>query len=118
MHTVSEVFKAGWQLIKLYFMIGLPTETRDDVEGIVQLVNKISAVGRKIKRSNQITVSISTFAPKPHTPFQWVAQISPDEIREKQAFLMENLRRHGIRLKWHNPEMSILEGIFSAGIAV
>jgi radical SAM-linked protein len=85
------------------------------VEEIVQLVNKISAVGRKIKRSNQITVSISTFAPKPHTPFQWVAQISPDEIREKQAFLMENLRRHGIRLKWHNPEMSILEGIFSRG---
>ena len=115
MHTVSEVFKAGWQLIKLYFMIGLPTETREDVEGIVQLANKISAVGRKIKRSNQITVSISTFAPKPHTPFQWVAQLSPDEIREKQGFLMENLRRHGIRLKWHNPEMSILEGIFSRG---
>ena len=115
MQTVSEVFKAGWHLIKLYFMIGLPTETPEDVEGIVQLANKISAVGRKIKRGNQINVSISTFAPKPHTPFQWVAQLSPDEIREKQAFLMGNLRRHGIRLKWHNPEMSILEGIFSRG---
>ena len=113
--TVSEVFKAGWQLIKLYFMIGLPTETREDVKGIVHLAHNISALGKKIKRGNQITVSISTFVPKSHTPFQWVAQLPPDQIRDKQDFLRENLRRHGIRLKWHNPEMSILEGVFARG---
>lgn len=115
MHTVSEVFAAGWQLIKLYFMIGLPTETQEDIEGIVALATKICAVGKKIRPSNQLNVSVSTFVPKPHTPFQWSAQLLPDEIRERQMFLMKHLKRPGIRLKWHNPEMSILEGVFARG---
>jgi radical SAM family uncharacterized protein/radical SAM-linked protein len=115
MHTVAEVFAAGWQLIKLYFMIGLPTETQDDIEGIVALATKIRAIGKKIRHCNQLNVSVSTFVPKPHTPFQWTAQLLPDEIREKQMFLMRHLKRPGIRLKWHNPEMSILEGVFARG---
>jgi radical SAM family uncharacterized protein/radical SAM-linked protein len=115
LHTVTEVFSAGWSLIKLYFMIGLPTETQEDVEGIVELSRKIAAIGRKKRSGNQINVSISTFVPKPHTPFQWVSQISPEEVRGKQAFLMSSLRGKGIRLKWHNPEMSMLEGVFSRG---
>lgn len=115
MQTVAEVFDAGWQLIKLYFMIGLPTESLDDIEGIVTLVTKISGVGKKIRHSNQLNVSISTFVPKPHTPFQWTAQLVPHEIREKHLFLMKHLRRPGIKLKWHNPDMSILEGVFARG---
>jgi radical SAM family uncharacterized protein/radical SAM-linked protein len=115
LHTVTNVFAAGWNLIKLYFMIGLPTETQEDIEGIVELARKISAIGRRQRSGNQINVSISTFVPKPHTPFQWAAQIRPEEVRSKQAFLMGNLRGRGIRLKWHNPEMSMLEGVFSRG---
>ncbi len=115
MQTVSEVFAAGWQLMKLYFMIGLPTESQDDIEGIVSLVTKIRGIGKKIRHSNQLNVSISTFVPKPHTPFQWSAQQLPDDIREKHRFLMKHLKRPGVRLKWHNPDMSILEGVFARG---
>ena len=115
LHTVTEVFAAGWTLIKLYFMIGLPTETQEDVEGIVELSRKIAALGRRKRSGNQINVSISSFVPKPHTPFQWASQSSPEEIRVKQSFLMSSLRGKGIRLKWHNPAMSLLEGVFSRG---
>jgi radical SAM family uncharacterized protein/radical SAM-linked protein len=115
LHTVNEVFAAGWSLIKLYFMIGLPTETPEDVEGIVDLSRKIAAIGKRKRSGNQVNVSISTFVPKPHTPFQWVSQISSEEIRAKQSFLMNSLRGKGMRLKWHSPDISLLEGVFSRG---
>ncbi len=110
--TAEKVFSAGWRAIKLYFMLGLPGETKEDLDGIIDLADKVARAGRNRR---QVTVSVSSFIPKPHTPFQWERQIGVDEIREKQAYLKKNLRNRNISFKWHAAEMSLLEGIFSRG---
>ena len=113
--TVTDAFSLGWRVIKLYFMIGLPTETGDDLEAMVNLVKKL----RKIKGSGgflgKINVSVSTFIPKAHTPFQWAAQISLAESRSKLDRLRDQLKIHGIQFKWQNPEVSRLEGLWARG---
>ncbi|MFW6324333.1 MAG: TIGR03936 family radical SAM-associated protein, partial [Desulfovibrionales bacterium] len=113
---VSSLFDLGWNAVKLYFMIGLPTETRADLEAIRDLALKVlQCAGPKRKRL-QVTVSISPFVPKPHTPFQWERQLSRDECRERIDFLKEILRPYRkIKLRWHEPNMSFLEGVFSRG---
>lgn len=110
-------FSQGWQLIKLYFMIGLPTETDADVDAIFELAKKISAIGKKVShRSGNINLSISTFVPKPHTPFQWYPMNDMERIRQKQYRLMSLARRYlPIKIKWHDPNTSYLEGIISRG---
>jgi len=115
--TCKEAFTLGWKVIKLYFMIGLPTETEKDIDEIVQLVKKAkkerdrgSARGRK-----QINVSVGTFIPKPHTPFQWERQLSMEESESCFKKLRSDIPRKGISLKCHNPETSYLEGVFSRG---
>jgi radical SAM family uncharacterized protein/radical SAM-linked protein len=115
--TCKDAFTLGWKIIKLYFMIGLPTETGDDIDEIIQLVQKVksekdrgSARGKK-----QVNVSVGTFVPKPHTPFQWEKQLSLDESNEKLKYLRDKLPRKGINFKYHNPGMSYLEGVFSRG---
>ncbi|MGE5582100.1 MAG: TIGR03960 family B12-binding radical SAM protein [Bacillota bacterium] len=117
--TASEAaFKAGWQKLKLYFMIGLPTETMADLEGIVELVAAVLRLGKSIHpRTNslRITASISTFVPKAHTPFQWRQQITIAETIEKQHFLQEQIRGRHLELNWHDPTMSRLEGILARG---
>jgi radical SAM family uncharacterized protein/radical SAM-linked protein len=114
-HTGS-LFRLGWNGVKLYFMIGLPTETMEDLEGIRNLCLKVLETGRSAGRRLQITASISPFVPKSHTPFQWERQDSLEETREKIGFLREIFRPHKkINLKWHIPEMSFLEGIFARG---
>ena len=80
--TVDKIFAAGWKSIKLYFMLGLPGETQEDWEGIVNLAYEAL---RKTRNRGQITVSLSTFVPKPHTPFQWAKQISLEETYERQG---------------------------------
>jgi radical SAM family uncharacterized protein/radical SAM-linked protein len=119
--TVDRVFKAGWKLIKLYFMIGLPTETDEDIEALIDLVRKIT---RKLKgmglrgkgsRGSNVNVSISTFVPKPHTPFQWEPFIGIDEIKRKQAMIRSALFRERIKLKFHDPQMSLVEAVFARG---
>jgi radical SAM superfamily enzyme YgiQ (UPF0313 family) len=110
--TVGRVFDAGWRAVKLYFMIGLPGETAADVEGIADLVFK--ALDRTNKRG-QITVSVSTFVPKAHTPFQWERQIDLEETAAKQKTLKSILRHRQIELRWHDHRMSLLEGLFSRG---
>jgi len=110
--TARKVFDAGWKSIKLYFMIGLPSETQEDLEGIVDLAYKVLREG--VNR-RQVTVSISTFIPKPFTPFQWQRQITIDEIREKQDFFKKNIRHKNLKLKWHDREMSFLEGLMARG---
>ncbi|MBI9076387.1 MAG: TIGR03960 family B12-binding radical SAM protein [Desulfatibacillum sp.] len=110
--TVSDAFFMGWKLIKLYFMIGLPTETQEDVQGIVDLVHKLKDMaGRKA----DITASIGVFVPKPHTPFQWAGQISIKEAWERIDYIKDRLRRPGIKVKWQNPQVSVVEGVFSRG---
>ncbi len=113
--TVSNAFLLGWQVVKLYFMIGLPTETDDDLEAIVDLVKRIKTVNRKNRRKSQINVSIATFIPKSHTPFQWSSQISLEESKYKINWLKKKLKISGIRFKWQNPEVSIIEGLWARG---
>ncbi|MHC1711095.1 MAG: TIGR03960 family B12-binding radical SAM protein [Solidesulfovibrio sp.] len=110
----KRLFERGWQQVKLYFMIGLPTETADDVRGIYDLAKKVLAMAPQGTKRLQVTVAISPYVPKPHTPFQWEAQISLDQIRERVNLLRDLCgadRR--LTVRWHEPEMSFLEGIFS-----
>ncbi len=116
LQTVSNAAGAGWSGVKLYFMIGLPTETSDDIEGIVELVRKLCQVGRKARgRPFQMRVSASAFVPKAHTPFQWVAQNGEQELRAKIEVLRRGLKRSGAHLSWQEPRMSLLEGVMARG---
>jgi len=111
LQTARHIFQAGWNLVKLYFMIGLPTETDQDLDGIVELARSIA----RIQPRKQVTVSISTFVPKAHTPFQWEAQAGADEILYKQRYLMDRLKAGNIKCKCHNHYLSLLEGVFARG---
>ncbi len=112
-------FEGGWSTIKLYFMLGLPYETDEDILGIARLAEKVLQLyysvhqGKKCRRP-EITVSTSTFVPKPFTPFQWCGQDTIEEIKRKQELLKRSLDRR-IRFSWHTPETSVLEGALSRG---
>ncbi|WP_243546711.1 TIGR03960 family B12-binding radical SAM protein [Pseudodesulfovibrio tunisiensis] len=117
MDHVQLLFENGWQSVKLYFMIGLPTETDEDLDAILDLCTKVRQLGRNlgVKRL-QITAAVSPFVPKSHTPFQWEAQIDLEEIQRRIGHLRDIFRQEKqIRLKYHEAEMSFLEGIFSRG---
>jgi len=114
--TTTAAFERGWTGLKLYFMLGLPTETNDDIQGIIQLVDKIRQQGKMATgKIPQIRVSLSTFIPKPHTPFQWVAQESEQQLSAKHELLKPGLRRKGGRLSWQDPKLSLLEAALSRG---
>jgi len=116
LETAAAAFARGWTSLKLYFMLGLPTETEEDVEQTVQLVAKIRSVGRTAKGGMpQVRISLSTFIPKPHTPFQWVAQESEQQLSAKHELLKLGLRRKGSRLSWQEPKVSLLEAALSRG---
>ncbi len=114
-NTVNSAFELGWRRIKLYFMNGLPTETREDIEGICNMARQLAAIKINGKGKSQINVSFATFIPKSHTPFQRCSQIPPEKSRENLLFLKEHLRHPGINLKWQDPNMSILEGVWARG---
>jgi radical SAM family uncharacterized protein len=118
--SVERAFEAGWRRVKLYFMIGLPTETDADVVGIGELVTRVLAVAKAATPPNargsvRVAVSVSTFIPKAHTPFQWEAQIPLDEVRRRQALLREAVPRKGVELHWHDSDVSFLEGVMARG---
>ncbi len=114
--TAGTAFERGWTSFKLYFMVGLPTETNEDVAGIVSLVEKVREEGKKAGgRKPMIRISVSTFVPKPHTPFQWCAQESESSLRAKQEILQNGLQAKGVRLSWHDPNVSLLEAAISRG---
>ncbi len=116
LETAAAAFARGWTGLKLYFMLGLPGETIDDVEGIARLIVKVSTLGGKAKgKRPQVRVSLSTFVPKPHTPFQWAVQASATEINAKQELLKQGLPRRGIRLSWQDTRVSQLEAALSRG---
>ena len=109
-------FRNGWQRIKLYFMIGLPTETDEDVLGIVDLAQQISSLRRKVAgRSAQVNVSIAPFVPKAHTPFQWEPMASLDRFKTVRRMLRARVRSRAVQLKFHCLERSLLEGVFARG---
>jgi len=115
-NTFTAAFEKGWFNLKLYFMIGLPTETIDDVKGIVDFVARTSQLGRKLRnRSPGLRVSVATFVPKPHTPCQWLAQNTEDELTPKHELLKQGLRRVGVHLSWQDTKTSQLEAVLSRG---
>lgn len=118
LEAVSAAFSSGWHAVKLYFMIGLPTETMEDIRGIAGLAEEVLKKGLEAgakKGRLKVTVSASSFVPKSHTPFQWEPQNTIGELREKQIFLKSLIRDKRISYKWHEPEVSILEGVFARG---
>ncbi len=115
--TCRDAFSLGWKVLKLYFMIGLPTETEQDIDAITELVkktivelNKGQARGKK-----QVNISVGTFVPKPHTPFQWEKQLTVEESTQYIYQLRNSLPRKGANLRYHSPKISYLEGVFSRG---
>lgn len=117
-NTIKHALECGYTGFKLYFMIGLPTETEEDLQGIVDIVLMIKDMAKvhsKNKRPVQITVSTSVFIPKPLTPFQWERQISEQEMLEKQKFLIDHLHIKNVRYNWHGAESSVIESVFSRG---
>jgi len=113
--TVTNAFNLGWQVIKLYFMIGLPTETEADLEALVALVKKLRRIRAAGGRRGKINVSVATFIPKAHTPFQWAPQMSLAQSRETLHRLRDRLDLAGVQFKWQNPEVSWLEGLWARG---
>jgi len=114
--TVESAFSSGWDTLKLYFMIGLPTETEDDVSEIASLIKETLNVARQNNRRASLSVSISTFVPKAHTPFQWERQLSIEEIQQRQRFLMGKIGRNSrVDVSFHSPQLSFLEGVFARG---
>lgn len=114
--TVTQAFALGWNVIKLYFMIGLPTETDEDLMGIVNMVKALSTITGPGRKKKTVNVSLTTFIPKPHTPFQWERQISPKEATAKIRMIHDGLKDvSNVRLKWQNQQMSLLEGLFARG---
>lgn len=117
-NSMKYAFSKGYSSVKLYFIIGLPTETTQDLNGIIQLASEIKKLYKQYsttKKQLSITISTSTLVPKPFTAFQWERQISLSEIEEKQNFLKEGLKKLGVKYKWHNGKTSILETALARG---
>lgn len=111
LRTCALIYSMGWKSIKLYFMLGLPTETEADLQGIVETCLKIKRLPQAKGRG--ITASVSTFVPKPHTPFQWARQISRDETVARQTYLKEELRKHRIEFRYQGDFSTFLEGVIA-----
>ena len=125
LHGAGEAFKGGWNQVKLYFMLGLPTETEDDMKGIAHLAQKIAETyyetvpKEQRKRKVQINVSTSFFVPKPFTPFQWAPMFREEDFIEKAKIVKNEIRsqlnQRSIRYNWHEPDVTVLEGFLARG---
>jgi len=116
LEAATAAYSRGWHLIKLYFMIGLPTETDDDLAAITELIAKVSAARRPHDgRRGGVNVAVSCFVPKAHTPFQWLGFGPQAELRDRIKFLRERVRSKAVKLRFHDPEKSYLEAVFSRG---
>ncbi len=113
--AVEGAFSAGWKRVKLYFMIGLPTEVDDDVRGIGELSKQVVEVGKRHQPGASCTVSVGGFVPKAHTPFQWCGQDERSELKRKIRLLREETRRSRAKLRWRDPDATTAEGIVSRG---
>ena len=117
LHSVRTAFEQGWKAVKLYFMMGLPTETDEDIVGIAELVQKVVDCYKEVKgkRGVKVTVSVSCFVPKAYTPFQWFAQVPQEEFERRQRLLKESIRDRAISFHYHDARASVLEGALSRG---
>jgi radical SAM family uncharacterized protein/radical SAM-linked protein len=111
--TVENAFELGWKHIKLYFMMGLPFEEMEDIQGICDMSNDLASAYARGKKL--INVSVTSFIPKAHTPFQRHSQMTLEETKEKLQYLKDNLRHPKVKLKWQEPQMSLLEGVWARG---
>ena len=110
-------FRHGWKQVKLYFMMGLPTETDEDIIGIAQLAKKVVDLYTEIRgrRGCKVTVSVSCFVPKPYTPFQWFGQLPIEEFQRRQRLLKEHITDRSITFHYHDARLSVIEGVFARG---
>lgn len=118
--TLTQIFNLGWNRVKLYFMLGLPTETFEDLDGINDLGNKATWLYKQVpveQRRGSVSVTLSTacFVPKPFTPFQWFKQNSIEEFREKQFYLKDKITNKKVKFNYHDAHTSVLEGVFARG---
>ena len=114
--AVESAFSQGWRRVKLYFLIGLPTETDEDTLGIASLAKNCVDIGKKYNKQASVTVSVGGFVPKPFTPFQWFGQNTIEELQRKINLLKDaTSRMRGVQLKWHDPKATLIEGILSRG---
>ncbi len=114
LHAITIAFNEGWEKVKLYFMIGQPSETHEDLDGIVGLIREVLKIANA-SRGKSIHISVSPFCPKAHTPFQWAEQDSIQQIQEKIFYLKDRLPNNKIKFNWREPEASLLEGIIARG---
>jgi len=113
---VFQVFRAGWRTLKLYFMIGLPGETQEDLDGIVSMARSAAEIAHKVAgRRTTINVSISAFVPKPHTAFQWEPMVAADELRERSSYIRRKLKARNVKLSWRDARLARLEALFARG---
>ena len=119
LHTCRLAFEGGWTTIKLYFMLGLPTETDEDILGIAELANQVLHTWRLYAKNKnrgvRITVSTSCFVPKPHSPFQWEQQVTMEEYIRKVHLLRDNIKAKNVVYNWHDPQTSYIEATLSRG---
>ncbi len=114
--TSALAFERGWTALKLYFMLGLPTETDEDAQGIIDLVGKVKSQGRSAPgRTPQIRLTLSTFVPKPHTPFQWAAQEKEGNLARRHEMLRHALAKRGVKVSYQDTRVSLLEAVLSRG---
>ena len=116
--AARNAFEAGWRRCKLYFMIGLPTETDEDVVGIARMAERVLEIGREVvgrgpKSGVSVSISVAVLVPKSFTPFQWAAQLEPDEVRRRQQLLLHEVRDRAIRVSYHDADVSLVEGALS-----
>ena len=117
MAACRDAFTQGWKQVKLYFMMGLPTETDEDIIGIAELAQKVVALYREVthRRDCKITVSVSCLVPKPFTPFQWMGQLPISEFQRRQQLLKESINERSIVFNYHDARLSVIEGIIARG---
>lgn len=114
-NAITAALSLGWKRAKLYFMIGLPTETQEDLEGITDIINKVANLRSKDGKRCQITASVACFIPKPHTPFQWEAMDDIEILHEKQRFVRNKVKNKNVKLDFHDPKVGFIEAALSRG---
>ena len=116
--AARNAFEAGWRRMKLYFMMGLPTETDEDVIGIARMAERVLGIGREVvgpgpKSGVSVSISVAVLVPKAYTAFQWVGQLDPEEVRRRQQLLLHEIRDRAIRVSYHDADVSLVEGALS-----
>ncbi|MEW6620308.1 MAG: TIGR03960 family B12-binding radical SAM protein [bacterium] len=111
-NAIQSIFQAGWRGVKLYFIIGLPLENYEDLDGIIDIIYKINKI---CKGRHNLKISLSSYVPKPHTPFQWCGQLPKEELIARQHYLLDKLPGEKIEISWHDTNLSFLEAVFSKG---